>query len=81
MGKKKLGSWNFTIARYSERHGIAVERNVCRGVSLETAKGLIEKYKNRPVYIWHDNASEIDPMGFAMATTAKYERVRRMYRD
>lgn len=67
--------WNVSMARYSKRCNSVSERRVRRFPqgSHDEAFDYINKHGDRAIYVWHENASELENPYFAMAETDAYK--------
>lgn len=65
--------WHGTLARYNRTKNMVAERRVRDFATAKEAETWINKYHNKPVYVWHDDAVMLDNPYFSMIETNAYK--------
>ena len=65
--------WHGTVGKYSGRDDAVRERRVKNFIDYNEAHAWLLEHKDSPVYIWHDEAVNLDNPYFAIIETIAYQ--------
>jgi len=77
MEKLKLetsnkGGWNITLAKYNIKRDQVAERRVNSNLSYNKALKFLNDNTTKPLYMWHNNAADMEPMSLGAVETLAY---------
>ena len=73
--------WHVTLAYYSKRLNAIKERRVTDFETQEEGLSYLDCHRNKPLILWHTNATELENPYFAMAETDQYKKEYKKVRD
>ena len=66
--------WNIAIARYNKKINAIAEKRIFSCNSYNKCLRVFHKIAHKPVYMFHDNAVDLDKPSLGMLTTVSYKQ-------
>ena len=73
-GDYSMKTWHVSKAKYDKTVNMVSEHRVANFETYEAGIEYLNKYQDDPIYLWHDNAVELDNPYLAMVETDNYRK-------